>query len=802
MDKRSVFFVLLVTVALLFVNQYFDKQRINSNRQYLEQQDAINAVELEELKRSVAERSANLEELPVIALYGDGGGNNFLTWAIYSNGGVFAWNDTLPANVYMEQEGNYCKLEKVLKEGSLVIYANNKDKKISIADKDFRSYDVQLVELNTKHPNVVLGQCIDGQFSIPLNKLVLSDAIGVVDVCGTFLPMGIYQMQTKEWITLDSLPKVMNFVSVDTSNKEISADKEEKFYVLENEYLQLVFSNYGGALAEINLPLYSKKNKKSVVKEVEFDRLMKEMYSYNAVFPSHNYFIDGVSEEHVPNRVGGYYPLLRRDLIHKTSLGAHSIAPKYYAMNVVSDYAEVANSVYKVTYFDKRKVVFKSFQKFRNITKTFFLDDKARAPYILNMSIKVDGDCRGLRLTSGVPSVELMSGRSSPAVKVRSTLQGKSQVKSVKLPKDITIVGSVKPDWICNSNGFFGLIINPKETQEGYRIIRISGEEVPTHLSEIGGEYSLYKIKDFPGYEVQLPLSPYGKEEHFQLYAGPFDDATLKTVDATFSASGYNPDYVACQSFHGIFSFISEPFAKFLLILMNCFYRFTNSWTISIVLLTVVLRVMLYPLNAWSIKSMKRMQKIAPLVTEIQKRKDKDPKRAQMEIMNLYKINKVNPLGGCFPMLIQMPFLVGMFDLLRSSFQLRGVSFIPGWINDLTSPDVLFKWDYPIPFIGTSLHLLPLLLGFIMFCQQRMSSSMPKDRSVWTEQQRQQHFMGNMMAIVFSVMFYNFPSGLNIYWLSSTLLGILQQWLINRNLKGVDFRPIMSNLSKKRQRRT
>ena len=154
-----------------------------------------------------------------------------------------------------------------------------------------------------------------------------------------------------------------------------------------------------------------------------------------------------------------------------------------------------------------------------------------------------------------------------------------------------------------------------------------------------------------------------------------------------------------------------------------------------------------------------------------------------MEVVALYREKKVNPLSGCLPILIQLPFLIGMFDLLKSVFELRGASFIPGWINNLTAPDVLFSWNYPVFFFGTSFHLLPLLLGAIMYVQQKFASQTPKDPALMTDSQKQQKMMGNIMVIVFSVMFYHFPSGLNIYWLSSTALGIFQQWFSKRNLK-------------------
>src|SRR5207249_1127236 len=164
----------------------------------------------------------------------------------------------------------------------------------------------------------------------------------------------------------------------------------------------------------------------------------------------------------------------------------------------------------------------------------------------------------------------------------------------------------------------------------------------------------------------------------------------------------------------------------------------------------------------WSNKSMMRMQQIGPDVAAIQEKYKKNPKQAQIEVMNLYRERGVNPVSGCLPMLIQMPFLIGMFDLLKSTFELRGASFVPGWIDNLAAPDVLFSWTTPIFFIGNQFHLLPIILGVVMFFQQRLSSSLPKDPNLLTEQQKQQKMMGYIMTVVFTVMFYHFPSGLNI----------------------------------------
>jgi YidC/Oxa1 family membrane protein insertase len=581
-------------------------------------------------------------------------------------------------------------------------------------------------------------------------------------------------------------------LSSPTGIQQTSSDKqgEEKFYVLETPYQQLVFSNYGGALAEINLNFRTKENELSVVREIDFDRKMAENYPYNAFFPAHAYYTSGTGSDlefHEKGKLSGYYPLLRRDLIEKLPRKNVDVKPPYYALNIVSNYPEVANSVYQVTHFDNRSITFKSDQGIRRISKTYTIEDiDQEVPYCLNLSIEIEGDSRGLWLTTGVPEVEWISGGPAPALKYRITRNKKAEVEKIDLPTDTLTMSSVYLDWICNSNGFLGMILNPlQQIEPGYQVQYVSGTAVPSRLVEIDQAYNRFPADKMPGYMAMLPLPHQSGTTKYSFFAGPFDDDILKQVDAKFSdpATGYNPDYIACQTMHGWFTFISEPFAKFLLILMNFFHFLTNSWALSIVLLTISLRLMLYPLNTWSTKSMVRMQQIAPEVTAIQEKHKKDPKKAQLEIMNLYRERGVNPVSGCLPLLIQMPFLIGMFDLLKSSFALRGAPFIPGWIDDLTAPDVLFSWSRPLFFIGTEFHLLPILLGLVMFFQQRLMSTAPKDPNQMTDQQRQQKAMGSIMTVVFAVMFYNFPSGLNIYWLSSMLLGMLQQWYTTKKVQ-------------------
>ena len=556
---------------------------------------------------------------------------------------------------------------------------------------------------------------------------------------------------------------------------------KESFYVIENDYQQLVFSSKGGSLAEINLPFRTKENKKSIVNEIKFDKEIKEVSKPNARFPLNSYttFKDGQIVEEKPT-FGGFYPLIRRPLEGTDK----NINPKYYALNIVSDSDSIDNANYNLVKLEKDFVQFELVSSGIRIVKTYqFAKD---APYTFDLTVAIDGAPRNLWLSSGVPEVELTSGSYSPVLKMRTYRKQKNVIDKLTLPKTQTTISSIYPDWICNSNGFLGLLIDPlTEIAPGYRSQYIAGDSLPTRLTLIDPHYKLYPASKYPGYEMFLPLRSNQEKVTFRVFAGPFAKDILKAVDATYSnaITGYNPDYIAARSFHGFFAFISEPFAKLMFSLMQLFHSSTHSWGLSIILLTFALRIMLYPLNAWTIKSQMKMQEMGPKMSAIKAKYARDPQRQKLEMMKLYKEKGTNPLLGCFPMFIQLPFLIGMFDLLKSTFELRGAVFIPGWIDNLTAPDVLFSWNYPIPLIGNEFHLLPIIMGAVMFLQSKFTAKATTTSGPMTDQQKQQKMMTSILPIVFTVIFYRMPSGLNIYYLFFSLFGILQQWIMNKQTK-------------------
>ncbi len=548
----------------------------------------------------------------------------------------------------------------------------------------------------------------------------------------------------------------------------------ETYYVLENEYQQLVFSSRGGSLAEINLPLVSTSSK-SLVKEIDFDREIVRTSPQNATFPLQAAQAPGGGT--VEGKVGGYYPLLRRGIDGKR------VPAETYALNIVGEDPAIANANYRVSRFEANLIQFQGSIGGAQVTKTYSIPQERNGPYCFNLDIQVDGDASGLWLSSGVPDVEIVSNSYSPILRFQLTKNKVSDVETIDLPKKGLVQNmNLSPNWISNCNGFLGIIMDPlTPIAPGYKTGQIDGTALPTRLTLIDPGYNLYPAADYPGYATYLPLK--SGSLAFRIFAGPYDTSLLKELDALYDEplKNYNPDYVSALSIQGWFSFISQPFAKFLFWLMQIFYTISRSWALSIILLTIALRAMMYPLNNWSIRSSVKMQEIAPKVKALQEKHKKDPRKAQMEVMNLYRESGINPLTGCLPVLLQMPFLVGMFYLLKSSFPLRGAMFIPGWIDDLSTPDVLFTWGQPIWLIGNEFHLLPILMGLSMYLQQKLTSKLPKDPSKLSDTQKQQKMMGNMMAILFTVMFYNFPSGLNIYFMLSTLLGIAQQvWMTKK----------------------
>jgi YidC/Oxa1 family membrane protein insertase len=211
-----------------------------------------------------------------------------------------------------------------------------------------------------------------------------------------------------------------------------------------------------------------------------------------------------------------------------------------------------------------------------------------------------------------------------------------------------------------------------------------------------------------------------------------------------------------------------DKLAKPALFLLNFFYGYVGNYGIAIILVTILIKLLFWPIAQKGLKSMKNMQKIQPKMAKLKEKYKNDKERLNQEMMGLYKTYKVNPLGGCLPMVLQIPVFFALYKVLLQSIELRHAPFML-WITDLAAPDRLMI-GIDIPYLG-GIPVLTLLMGGSMFVQQRMTPS-PADAT--------QAKIMMFLPVIFTFMFLNFASGLVLYWLVNNLLSIGQQYLINK----------------------
>jgi YidC/Oxa1 family membrane protein insertase len=227
----------------------------------------------------------------------------------------------------------------------------------------------------------------------------------------------------------------------------------------------------------------------------------------------------------------------------------------------------------------------------------------------------------------------------------------------------------------------------------------------------------------------------------------------------------------------GWFSFLSRPLGW----LLKMFYGLVGNYGVAIIIVTVIIKIVLWPLTAKSYKSMKEMQKLQPRIQKLREKHKGDREAMNREMMELYRTFKVSPLSGCLPMLLQIPFFIAFYRLLDYTLELRGAPFVL-WIKDLSAPDRLFHFDISLPLLNqpTGIPVLTLIMGATMIWQQKMTPQMgdPMQAKIMM-----------FMPVIFIVALLNMPAGLVLYWLVNNILSIAQQKLINRPAKP----PLASN---------
>lgn len=314
------------------------------------------------------------------------------------------------------------------------------------------------------------------------------------------------------------------------------------------------------------------------------------------------------------------------------------------------------------------------------------------------------------------------------------------QVKAKKIEDKSEFSGKIK--WIGIEDRYFISSIVPGEEVDGRMKLSLIDKTVTNRLVN-------------PAFELGSGAS---KEFQFYIFMGPKSMELLGRL-------GHGLD--KALNF-GFFDILAKPCLWF----MNQIHGVIPNYGIAIILLTIFTKVLLWPLGNKSYKSMSEMKKLQPLMTEIREKYKDDKQKMNQELMGLYRTYKVNPMGGCLPMVLQIPVFFALYRMLYQAIELRHAPFFL-WINDLSAPDRLFEFGFSIPFMEPpyGIPVLTIVMGATMLLQQKMSPP-PGDPT--------QAKMMMLMPLVFTFIFINFSSGLVLYWLVNNILSISQQYYVQK----------------------
>lgn len=335
-----------------------------------------------------------------------------------------------------------------------------------------------------------------------------------------------------------------------------------------------------------------------------------------------------------------------------------------------------------------------------------------------------------------------------------------------KVEKDIN--GTV--DWVATRNKYFAMILAPNApSNEGGAYFE------GAHTVNKFGTREIYSAS----LKIPFKNQKYQKDS-FTLYLGPIDYSVLKSYGKNFQT------VFDFGSFLGL-KFVIRPISEYILLpLFKFLHSFISNFGLVIILFSIIIKFALHPLTRQSMNSMKKMQMLQPKIAELKEKYKDNSQKVQQETMKLYSTYGINPMGGCLPMLLQMPILIALWSLFNVTIEIRQQPFML-WMTNLSSPDIIYRLPFKIPLFNVDIISgLALLMGITMFVQQKMSIKDPSQKA-----------MIYLMPIMMTVMFMSFPSGLNLYYFMFNLLSIGQQYYINHKHDGVELVPVANPNKKK-----
>ncbi len=310
--------------------------------------------------------------------------------------------------------------------------------------------------------------------------------------------------------------------------------------------------------------------------------------------------------------------------------------------------------------------------------------------------------------------------------------------------------------WASVKNKFFCMVLTPDEPGVGLRT-----ERVKLDPNAPADDNRIYGVTGYAQFDLK-PLAP-GASSTFgaNFYTGPKEYKRLSNIDV-FKRGEEKVMQFDAFFFNKIF--FSGFFAPLLFTIMSWVHTIVPNWGWAIVITTLFLKVVFLPLTLAASKSAKRMAKLQPHMQALREKYKDNPQKMQMETLRIFKENKVNPVGGCIPILITIPFFVGIFAMLQSTSELRFAEFL--WVNDLAAPDTVARW------FGFPVNIMPILMGATMIIQMRLTPTPSVDPA--------QQTMFKIMPWIFTIFCYNFEAGIALYSTVNGLFTIGQQIVINR----------------------
>lgn len=314
-----------------------------------------------------------------------------------------------------------------------------------------------------------------------------------------------------------------------------------------------------------------------------------------------------------------------------------------------------------------------------------------------------------------------------------------------------------KVDWVATNTKYFALALLPKTTETTAAYLK--GTRLSVQDQGVVEKYGMI---------LELPFKGRIEERaEFKVYFGPSDYSLLSSYDVGLE----NIIYLG-------WGWIVRPISVYLMLpVFGFLHGFIENWGIILIIFAIIIKVVLHPLTKSSMKSMRKMQALQPMMEEIRTKYKDDSQKMNSQIMNLYKEYGVNPAGGCLPLFLQFPILIALYNVFRSAIELRQAEFF-WWIHDLSVPDTIVTLPFTIPLFGVQeVSGLALLMGITTFIQQKMSVKDPRQKAmVW------------MMPVMMTLLFNSFPAGLNLYYFVFNLLSIGQQMYINKQHEGEPLR--------------